>query len=124
MMEILTLFVVALVGLEHIGIGLFEMFGSAEKQADAFDMPEEFVKTKNAKTALANQGIYNAMLGILILAVILLFTGSTLKLIMILLMSYVFVVAVFGALTATKKIILLQGLPAFISLLLVLFFYA
>lgn len=122
-MEIFTLFIIALVGLEHIGIGLFEMFGSSDKQAGAFDMPEEFVKTKNAKTALANQGIYNAMLGVLILVMILIFTGTTLKYIMILLMAYVIVVAVFGALTATKKIIFLQGLPALIGLLLAIFFY-
>ncbi|WP_125768143.1 DUF1304 domain-containing protein [Companilactobacillus furfuricola] len=123
-MEIFTLFIVALLGLEHIGIGLFEIFGTPTKQAEAFDMPLEFVKNKNAKTALANQGIYNAMLGILILLMILFFTGVTLKYILILLTSFVLIVAIFGALTATKKIILLQGLPALISLLLVIFFYA
>ncbi len=122
-MEIFTLFIIAIVGLEHIGIGLFEMFGSTAKQADAFDMPASFVQQKNAKTALSNQGIYNLMLGILILAMILIFTGTTLKYIMMLLMAYVLVVAIFGAFTATKKIIFLQGLPALIGLLLVVFFY-
>lgn len=122
-MEILTLFIVALVGLEHIGIGLLEMLGSSERQAAAFDMPLDFVKNTHAKKALANQGIYNAMLGILILIMILLFTGITLKYIMIMLMSFVLIVAIFGALTATKKIIFLQGLPALIGLLLVIFFY-
>lgn len=123
-MEIFTLVIVALLGIEHIGIGLFEILGTPEKQAGAFDMPLEFVKNKNAKIAMANQGIYNAMLGVLILLMILLFTGVTLKYILILLTSFIFIVAAFGALTATKKIILLQGLPALISLLLVIFFYA
>ncbi|WP_125710189.1 DUF1304 domain-containing protein [Companilactobacillus zhongbaensis] len=123
-MEIFTLIIVALLGIEHIGIGLFEIFGTPDKQAGAFDMPLEFVKNKNAKVAMANQGIYNAMLGVLILLMILLFTGATLKYILILLTSFIFIVAAFGALTATKKIIFLQGLPALISLLLVIFFYA
>ncbi|AKP67786.1 DUF1304 domain-containing protein [Companilactobacillus ginsenosidimutans] len=122
-MDIFILVIIAIIGIEHIGIGLFEMFGSTAKQADAFDMPGTFVQQKNAKTALKNQGIYNLMLGILILAVILIFTGATLKTLMLLLTGYVMVVAIFGAFTVTKKIIFLQGLPALIGFLLVLFFY-
>ncbi|GEO57713.1 DUF1304 domain-containing protein [Companilactobacillus bobalius] len=122
-MQILTLFLVALVALEHIGIAGLEMFAKPEQQAKAFDMPLDFVKNEHAKTALANQGIYNGALGILILAMILFFTGTTLKIIMILLMLYVIIVAIYGAMTATRKIIFLQGLPALIALIFVLFFY-
>ena len=122
-MEILSLFVVALVAVEHIGIAILEIFASAEKKAAAFDMPLNFVKQKEAQVALSNQGIYNGMLGILILAMILLFTGDVLKTILISLMIYIIVVAVYGAFTATKKILFLQGLPALIALVLVAIFY-
>ncbi|WP_334333231.1 DUF1304 domain-containing protein [Companilactobacillus sp. HBUAS59544] len=122
-MQILTLFVVALVALEHIGIAGLEMFAKPEQQANAFDMPLDFVKNPHAKVALANQGIYNGLLGILILMMILFFTGTTLKIILIMLMLYVIIVAVYGAITASKKIIFLQGLPALVALILVLFFY-
>ncbi|AUI72111.1 DUF1304 domain-containing protein [Companilactobacillus alimentarius] len=122
-MQILTLFLVALVALEHIGIAGLEMFAKPEKQAELFDMPLEFIKNKHAKMALANQGIYNGLLGILILMMILFFTGTTLKIILIMLMLYVIIVAIYGAATATKKIIYLQGLPALIALVFVLFFY-
>ena len=61
-MQILTLFLVALVALEHIGIAGLEMFAKPEKQAELFDMPLEFIKNKHAKMALANQGIYNGLL--------------------------------------------------------------
>ncbi|WP_125761502.1 DUF1304 domain-containing protein [Companilactobacillus hulinensis] len=122
-MEILTLFLVALVALEHIGIAILEIFAAPEKQAAAFDMPLDFVKQKNAQTALSNQGIYNGMLGVLILAMILFFTGSVLKTIMIILMIYIIVVAVYGAITATRKILFLQGLPALIALIFVIVFY-
>lgn len=122
-MEILSLFIVALVAVEHIGIAILEIFAPAEKQAAAFDMSLNFVKQKEARVALSNQGIYNGMLGILILAMILFFTGDVLKTILILLMIYIIVVAVYGAFTATKKILFLQGLPALIALVLVVIFY-
>lgn len=122
-MQILTLFLVALVALEHIGIAGLEMFAKPEAQANAFEMPLDFVKTKQAKIALANQGIYNGLLGILILMMILFFTGSTLKIILILMMLYIIGVAVYGAFTATKKILYLQGLPALIALAFVIIFY-
>ncbi|APU70434.1 DUF1304 domain-containing protein [Companilactobacillus crustorum] len=122
-MQILTLFLVALVALEHIGIAGLEMFAKPDAQANAFDMPVNFVKTKEAQTALANQGIYNGMLGILILMMILFFTGNTLKLILIMMMIYIIIIAIYGAVTATKKILYLQGLPAFIALIFVIAFY-
>ncbi|PMD73908.1 DUF1304 domain-containing protein [Companilactobacillus nuruki] len=122
-MQILTLFLVALVALEHLAIAGLEMFGKPDMQANAFDMPINFVKTKEAQTALSNQGIYNGLLGVLILMMILFFTGSTLKIILILMMSYIIIVAVYGAFTATKKILYIQGLPALISLIFVIIFY-
>ncbi|MFC6323775.1 DUF1304 domain-containing protein [Companilactobacillus baiquanensis] len=122
-MEILTLFIVALVAVEHIGIAILEIFASPKTQAEAFDMSEDFVKQKSAQIALSNQGIYNGMFGILILAMILFFTGAVLKTILILLMIYIIIVAVYGAFTATKKILFLQGLPALVALILVALFY-
>ena len=123
-MQIITLFLVALVALEHIGIAILEIFAAPEKQAEAFDMPLDFVKQKNAQEALSNQGIYNGLLGVLILAMILFFTGTVLKTILILLMIYIIGVAVYGAITATKKILFLQGLPALVALIFVIIFYA
>lgn len=122
-MQILTLFIVAFVALEHVGIAALEMFGKPDIQANAFEMPINFVKTKEAQTALSNQGIYNGMFGVLIMMMILFFTGPTLKIILILMMLYIIVVAVYGAFTATKKILYLQGLPALIALLFVIIFY-
>ena len=122
-MQILTLFLVALVALEHIGIAGLEMFAKPNVQANAFDMSENFVKTKEAQVALSNQGIYNGLFGVLILLMILFFTGSTLKIILILMMLYIIGVAVYGAFTATRKILYLQGLPALIALIFVVVFY-
>ncbi|MFC6175460.1 DUF1304 domain-containing protein [Companilactobacillus huachuanensis] len=122
-MQILTLFLVALVALEHIGIAGLEMFSKPDIQANAFDMPVNFLKTKEAHTALSNQGIYNGMLGVLILMMILFFTGSTLKMILIMMMIYIIIVAIYGGLTATRKILFVQGLPALVALIFVAIFY-
>ena len=122
-MQILTLFIVALVALEHIGIAGLEMFAKPEVQANAFDMPVEFVKDSHAKVALANQGIYNGLFGVLMLLMILFFTGAVLRTILILMLLYIIGVAIYGAFTATRKILFLQGLPALISLILVAIFY-
>nr|WP_272950441.1 DUF1304 family protein [Companilactobacillus halodurans] len=78
-MQILTLFIVALVAVEHVGIAFLEMFAKPDMQAKAFDMPLDFVKSEHAQIALANQGIYNGLFGVLIMLMILFFTGSTLK---------------------------------------------
>ncbi|MQS52610.1 DUF1304 domain-containing protein [Companilactobacillus mishanensis] len=122
-MDLVALFIVALIAIEHVGIGAFEIFGNTQAQAKAFDMPEDFVSQKNAKTALANQGIYNAMLGILTLVFILIFPIGILRVILTLMMLFIVIVAIFGGFTVNKKILLMQGLPALIGLILVFFFY-
>lgn len=77
-----------LVGIEHIGIMWLEIFGKPDLQAKSFDMDINFVKQpKAAKTALANQGIYNGMLGLLILIVFFFFRMPTLITIWQLLLS-------------------------------------
>ena len=53
-----------IVGIEHIGIMWLEIFGKPDLQAKSFDMDVDFVKQPTAKTALANQGIYNGMLNL------------------------------------------------------------
>ena len=63
------IFLTIIVGIEHIGIMWLEIFGKPDLQAKSFDMDVDFVKQPAAKTALANQGIYNGMLGLLILIV-------------------------------------------------------
>lgn len=110
-----------LVGIEHIGIMWLEIFGKPELQAKSFDMDINFVKQPAAKTALANQGIYNGMLGLLILIVFFFFKIPTLITVWQLLLAFVIVVAIFGGFTASKKIFVVQMLPALIAFILLFF---
>lgn len=107
---------VALVSIEAIGIMLLEMFGSAQQQANAFELDESFVKIPEVKTLLANQGIYNGLFGALIITTLLLLTGPQQLLMLKLEMIFVLLAAVYGSLTAARKIIVMQGLPAFLAL--------
>lgn len=113
----ITMILVLIVAIEHLGIMFLEMFGSPAQQTQAFDMPLEYVKQPTAHVALANQGIYNGMLGILLIASFWLFHGPALVTVIRLLLGFIVVVALYGALTATRKIWLVQLLPAAIALL-------
>ncbi len=113
LMMILTL----IVAIEHLGIMLLEMFGTPRQQAQAFDMPLEYVKQPTARVALANQGIYNGMLGVLMIVSFFFFHGTILVTVLRLLLGFIVIVALYGGMTATKKIWLVQLLPAAIALL-------
>ncbi|MGQ5708348.1 DUF1304 domain-containing protein [Lactobacillus sp. PSON] len=107
---------VFLVGIEHIAICYLEIFASPETQAKVFNMSSDFTKQESARLALANQGVYNGMLGLMIIIVFFMLKGETLILIWQLLMGFIIVVAAFGGFTATKKIFVVQMLPAIVAL--------
>jgi len=113
--------VTGLVAIEAIVIMGVEIFGSAPQQAKAFDLDESFVKIPEVKVLLGNQGVYNGLLGALIFATMFLLTGHQQILMLQLEMLFVLVAAIYGSLTATRKIILVQGLPAAIALLALYF---
>lgn len=117
-MQLLIEILVILIGIEHIGIMFLEMFGSSAAQASAFNMRLEFVHEPNAKVALGNQGIYNGALGVILILTIFLFSGTTQTMVLTLLLGYIIIVAIYGGLTATKKIWLIQLLPAVIVMTL------
>ena len=65
---------------------------------------------------MANQGLYNGFLGVGILVAELLLTGDAQVIVLYLFIGFILVAAIFGALTANKKILLTQGLPALLAL--------
>lgn len=108
-----------IVGIEHIGICLLEIFGKPEIQAKVFDMDLDFVKQRPARISMANQGIYNGMLGLLLILVYFIFKAPIVFMVWQLLLGLIVVVAIFGGFTATKKIFLVQMLPALLALIFV-----
>lgn len=117
-MGIAFVILTVLIGVEHIGIMLVEMWASPKKQAEMFDLNESYTKQKEARVSFANQGIYNGMLGLSLIASQWLFTGMNAIMVSRLLLVFVAVVGLYGGLTASKKIWFVQFLPAVIALIL------
>lgn len=120
-MQIIATIFVIFVAIEHLGIMILEMFAKPEKQAQSFDLNTEFTKQPEVRVLLANQGIYNGMLGLSILASFWLFSGNTQLTVQLLLLTFIAVVALYGGFTSTRKIWLLQMLPAIIAIIAICF---
>lgn len=118
-MKIIAIILVVLVAVEHLGIMWLEMMGQPDKQAASFDLKPEFTKQPEVRVLLANQGIYNGMLGLSLLASFWLFAGNVQATVQLLLLAFIVIVAIYGGFTATRKIWLMQLLPALLALITV-----
>ncbi|WP_251547234.1 DUF1304 domain-containing protein [Limosilactobacillus caecicola] len=114
-MQIIALCLVVIVGVEHLGIMLLEMFGRPTQQARAFDLNLEFIEQAETQVMLKNQGIYNGMLGLALLISFLTFNGRYLLTVQLLFLAIIVIVALYGGCTATRKIWLIQMLPALLA---------
>jgi putative membrane protein len=115
-MPVVADIVVLLVLLLHVYILVLEMF-LWDKPAGlrAFGLSAEFARA--SKALAANQGLYNGFLAAglgwgLSLGV----NGRSVK---IFFLGCVFVAGVYGSLTASRKILFIQALPAAVGLLLI-----
>ena len=108
--------VIILVALLHIYFLVLEMFlWDKPSGLKVFGQSKE--KAEATKVLAANQGLYNGFLAAgLLLGVIQGDSGIYFKLFFL---SCVIVAGVYGALTASRKILLIQAMPAFIGLILV-----
>jgi len=110
--------VIALIALLHLWFLVLEMFlWTKPSGRRAFGLTQEFAE--QSKALAANQGLYNGFLAAgLIWGLGLGTAGFAVK---VFFLGCVLVAGVFGALTAARKILLIQAVPAAIGLLLVLF---
>ncbi|MGC2166898.1 MAG: DUF1304 domain-containing protein [Gallionella sp.] len=101
----------------HIYIMVLEMFlWNTPKGRKVFRLTSEFAAA--SKVLAANQGLYNGFLSAgLIWGILLGETGNSIK---IFFLACVVVAGIFGAITSSKKILFMQGLPGAIALALVL----
>jgi putative membrane protein len=116
-MTIVANAVVILVALLHVYFLVLEMF-LWDKPAGLKAFGQSKEKAEATKVLAANQGLYNGFLAAgLLLGVVLGDSGAYFKLFFL---SCVIVAGVYGALTASRKILFVQALPAFIGLILVI----
>jgi putative membrane protein len=109
---------VGLVALIHVYILVLEMFlWDTPKGRKVFGTTPEF--SAESKTLAANQGLYNGFLAAgLIWSLILGVDGRPVALFFL---ACVLVAGIYGAITATRKILYVQALPAAVAIAAVLF---
>ena len=118
-MHIAALIFIGLVAIEHIYILWLEMFVWTTRGPKAFPgIPAHLFEP--TKAMMANQGLYNGFLAAGLIWSLLITDPIWQKNVALFFLSCVVVAAIYGALTADKGILLKQGLPATIALLLVL----
>ena len=118
-MQILATILVALVALEHVYILILEMFlWTTPKGRKAFGMTPE--QAEATKVLAANQGLYNGFLAAgLFWSLIHSDPGFAFQ-IKLFFLGAVVVAGLYGGATASRKIFVIQALPAAIALVAVL----
>lgn len=118
-MAIVAVILVALVAIEHIYILVLEMFlWTTPRGIKAFGLTEE--KAASTRVMAANQGLYNGFLAAgLIWALVHPEPGIAFQL-KLFFLGCVLVAGLYGGATASRKIYVIQALPAALALIAVL----
>ncbi|MFV2029235.1 DUF1304 domain-containing protein [Neisseria sp. S1] len=115
-MEVLLQILVLLVAVEHLLIMWLEMSLPSRRAERAFGISLEKQKQREIRTLFANQGLYNGFLAAGLIWS-LLAPPELARPLQLFFLGCVLIAAIFGALTSSKKILLVQGLPALSAIL-------
>ena len=119
-MSFITLIAVALVALLHIYIMILEMFlWTGPRGQQAFGLTPEFAA--QTKTLAANQGLYNGFLAAGLIWSLLHPQPEFAWQIALFFLACVAVAGIYGAATASRKILFIQTLPAVVAMLAVMY---
>jgi len=119
-MTYLPLILVALVAIEHIYILVLEMFlWTTPRAMRVFGVSKADAET--SKTLAANLGLYNGFLAAGLIWGLTHPNNLIGEQVQIFFLACVLVAAVYGGLTAKKSILFVQGIPAILSMLAVIF---
>ena len=107
-MGIIAGLLVLLIAVEHIYILIIEMFfNESEVAQKSFGLEKEFLQNERVKILMANQGLYNGFLA----------TGVFQIQLAIFFLVCVICAAIYGALTVSYRILIIQGFPAILALM-------
>ncbi|CAH0995020.1 hypothetical protein EMA8858_01140 [Emticicia aquatica] len=119
-MELLPKILIGLMAIEHCYILWLEMFVWTTRGPKVFKgLPKElFVPTK---TLAANQGLYNGFLAAGLFWSLIITDSIWSDNVAIFFLSCIMIAGIYGGLTAGKRILYIQALPAFLALISVIF---
>ena len=113
---ILTLFV----AIEFLYILVLQTFlTTSKKTSQLFKIEQQVLQQDKLKTLMKNQGVYNGLLGILLLYG--LFFSDHPRELIISILIYMILVALYGAITSQKTILLNQGCLPILALISFIF---
>ena len=119
MMLVLAQIVVAIVALLHIYFLWLEMFAWTTKAKKVFrSFPDDLFEP--TKTLAANQGLYNGFLAAGLIWSLLIQDAAWQVNVALFFLGCVAVAGIYGAYSASKKIFVVQGIPALIGIILFL----
>ena len=122
-MKLIPTILVTIVALEHFYILYLEMFAITSDGAKrSFGLDDEFLSNSKVRVMFANQGLYNGFLAVGLLLSAYVFPVDFRYIAGLYFVGCVVVAAVYGAMTSSKKILLMQGTPAILALLSLVIF--
>lgn len=120
MIVVIAQIMTALVAIEHLYILWIEMFAWETAGKKTFKtIPAELFKP--TKGLAANQGLYNGFLSAGLIWSFLISDTNWAVNIRLFFLACVIIAGIYGAITASRRIFIVQALPAIIALILVLF---
>ena len=119
-MSILAFILILFVALEHYYILILEMYlNESETVQRNFGLEIDFLTDERVKKMMANQGLYNGFLATgLVWSLI--ESGEFQFQIAVFFLICIICAAIYGSVTVSKKIFLVQGLPALMAIIAVL----
>ncbi|AVQ34346.1 DUF1304 domain-containing protein [Staphylococcus muscae] len=119
-MSITSTILVVLVALEFFYIMYLETFKTVSDQTSrVFNISKEKLRDHNMQVLLKNQGIYNGLIGVLLLYGA--FISGNPREVCIMLLLYIIGVALYGGISSDKSIFFKQGTLPIIALISILF---
>ncbi|MBM6506334.1 DUF1304 domain-containing protein [Staphylococcus pasteuri] len=119
-MSLLSTILTLLVAIEFIFIMILQTFmTSSKKTSQTFKMSQSALEDNNLNTLMKNQGIYNGLLGLFVIYAT--FFSNHPRELIICILVYMIIVAIYGSLTSQKSIIIKQGLLPILALLSLIF---
>lgn len=112
---------IAMVALEHLYILWLEMFAWETKGKKVFKNALAAELFKPTKTMAANQGLYNGFLAAGLVWTFFIRDALWKTNVSVFFLCCVTVAGIYGALTAAKKIFVIQSLPAIAALVFIIF---
>ncbi|MGF0111592.1 DUF1304 domain-containing protein [Streptococcus sp. SGI.013] len=120
-MSMITIILATVVAVEHFYIMYLETIATqSDSTSRVFNMSKEELSRASVNNLFKNQGIYNGLVALFLLYGI--YFSTQPKEIVTIFLLFVILAAIYGALTANKKIILTQGGPAILALISLLLF--